>query len=159
MQHYKPRRLSRVIAGKRAQRNGADFEAIFDWACTSQGIAITRIPDGCKQLPNKLIRVKSPFDWVLSYNNKTAIIDTKTIDNNSFPHSKIDSFQVGELIKHPISGYIVWLRDINDVLYIPAHTLNTGLFIRGSITNLTPNTISIGPIEHMNVKAIFNNVD
>lgn len=104
---------------------------------TSAGIRVTRLPDGCKQIgPGKLIRVRSPFDWILSFKGKTALLDTKTISGKTFPYSAIDDFQAHILYAHEmegaIAGYVVEIRGENRIIFLKASQLMSKLGQRGS---------------------------
>ena len=154
-------KTTRRIAGRKAQHSGAAFEAMFLNACTFQGIVCTRIPDGCKQLPNnKLIRQKTPFDWVISIDSDTALIDTKSIDNHRFPHSLIDPAQALKLVRHDHkgtpSGYCVWLKKADALIYIPARLLCLAMQRPGSIGTDTPGITLLGSPTAPNLRQIFN---
>lgn len=121
---------------------------MFQHQCKAEGIAITRIPDGCRTLgPRKLIRVKSPFDWILSLNGRAALIDTKTTQGDTFPNSKIDACQVGEMLNHApvLSGYVVRFERLAILAFIPATILSESIERRGSISTLTPGVVHLGP--------------
>lgn len=119
---------------------GDSFEELFFLICNAtRGLAITRFPDGCKIVKyGELVRVKTPWDWVVSYNGKTALIDTKTTEGNSFPHSKIESHQVKEMYSHSIAGsnttgYVIWFRKSDGVYFASSLLLNNLLNVRGSV--------------------------
>ena len=66
--------IKRQLGGKKAKRNGQSFERNLIIEASYQDFAHIQIPDGCRQLGfNKLIRVKSPFDFVF-VNNKSEFI-------------------------------------------------------------------------------------
>jgi len=106
-----------------------------------------------------LIQVKSPFDWVLSYQGKAAVIDTKSTANASFSNSGIDGHQVGHMLAHAvhntIGGYVVWLRLENQVVFIPATKLATLYGVRGSIGWRDAHCVPLGPCGNMDVRKIF----
>lgn len=156
-------RLGNVTAGRKAKHNGMAFEAVFQNACDRIRATCTRIPDGCKQIgQNRLIRVKSPFDFVVTHLNRTAIIDTKTLDSKAFPHSAIDPHQSITLAKHQaagaISGYVVYLRETSEVIFIPGALLKEKYGTRGSIGPETPGIVSLDKIEKMDIGKLFNTV-
>lgn len=104
--------------------------------CAERQIQITRIPDGCRQSFRKLIRVKSPFDWLLSWNGMVAAIDTKTVQEKSLPKSCITEHQVVELLKHRFAaraGYVIWFRQEDVVNFIPASVLTELLYSKGGV--------------------------
>lgn len=132
-------RLKNRFRGKRAKAFGGLFEDIFSRNCLRTGIGITRIPDGCRRLSHtRLIQIKSPFDWICSYQGKSIFIDTKTNQGNAFQHSLIDEHQVKSLRMHEtrgaIAGYVIWLRKPDQVLFVPAGTLEKRMQIIGSIS-------------------------
>ena len=152
--------LSRSQAGLKAKRYGEYFEALFKSACLARRIAVTRIPDGCKQLgQNRIIRVRSPFDWIVSKNGTTALIDTKTQEGKAFPNSKIDSHQVSELLPHEtngsIAGYVVWLREIDQIIFIPSTVLIKAQRDRGSIDGSTAGVMGIGSSNCLDASKLF----
>lgn len=104
----------------------------------TQGLAITRFPDGCKVVgPNQIVQVKTPWDWVITYNSRTALIDTKTTEGDTFPHSKIEPHQVKEMYSHSIAGnttgYVIWFRKSDEVYFASSLLLNNLLNVRGSL--------------------------
>lgn len=130
--HYKR------LQGQKAHAFGALFESMFQNSCKRLGVAITRIPDGCKTLSaRKIVRVKTPFDWICSFEGKTALLDTKTTLGESFAHSSISDHQIHELVHHQIAGavagYVIWLRKIDSIIFVPAEKLRTLSRDRGSI--------------------------
>lgn len=143
------------LSGLAAKRQGSAFEEVFQRACQRSGVAVTRIPDGCKRVgPKRLIQVKSPFDWILTYQGKTVVIDTKSTANASFSNSGIDGHQVQEMLKHT-GGYVVWLRLENQVIFVPATRLATLYGVRGSIGWRDAHCVPLGPCGNMDVRKIF----
>lgn len=144
--------------GRTSKAFGNLFEHVFFRTCRSHGVAVTRIPDGCRQVGNKLIRVKTPCDWVLTYKNRTALIDTKTAQGDVFNVSKITEHQVNELYSHEklgaIAGYVIWLRETNRVFFIPAVALLSSLSSKGSISDAHPFATYLGD-EKFDIKLIF----
>lgn len=102
---------TRRIAGKRAKIAGDMFEKQFERICEIQGVQCIRIPNGCRTLgPNKLVRCRTPFDFVLCYNQRAAFVDLKSIEDGNLTHSKITPHQVESLKRLSpggVSGYIV----------------------------------------------------
>lgn len=142
--------MTHQAQGAKAKRAGDQFEALFFSAARLSGIAITRINDGCRTLGrNRLIRVKQPWDWVLTFQGMTALIDTKTTNAAAFPCSKIDGNQLRELTRHAaqgaIAGYVVWTRATHELFFVPAGLLTMkALLPRGSIQAKEPGVISLG---------------
>lgn len=128
------------VMGRVQKSFGDTFEQLFFLICNrTSGLAITRFPDGCRVVgQNKLVRVKTPWDWVLSYNGRTALIDTKTTEGNSFPNSKIESHQIEEMVSHSVAGtnstgYVIWFRKPDGVYFASSTLLNNLLNVRGSV--------------------------
>lgn len=130
--------FSRQLAGLKAKKEGQAFESLFEVLCAKEGIAVTRIPDSCRVIgANRYVRVKSPFDWVISCKGSKFLIDTKSVAGSTIPYSLIDEFQVSEMAKHAgdfdTSGYVVWLRETDRIVFIPTRILKQCLGKRGSI--------------------------
>lgn len=154
---------TRRLAGLTAKRNGQNFENIFHAACYRQGMAVTRIPDGCRQVgPTKLLRVKTPFDWVVSYKDHTALIDTKTINAGTVGNASVVEHQVIDMLRHEIqgtkAGYVIWLRKLERVLFIPASILHKALGIRGSIAPTVDGAVDLGSIQDLDPRKIFKEI-
>lgn len=129
---------------------GKLFEDTFQNMCISVGLAITRFPDGCRSGGlRRLIRVKTPWDWILTYRNHASFLDTKTNAEATFPHSKIEKHQVEEMMKHrqtAICGYVCWLREVSTVIFVPAVVLYDKLGVRGSIAVGDHGVVTIGEL-------------
>lgn len=113
--------------GIHAKKQGNNFESIFEQACRRRGVIATRFPDGCRTVgKGQLLRVKTPWDWILSFAGKCAFIDTKTCAGR-FPYSHIETHQVIEMSRHEenglIAGYAIWSRGEDQVFFIPASAL------------------------------------
>ena len=123
---------------RKRQAFGDLFETVFLRTCRGNGVAITRIPDGCKQVGKRIIRVKTPWDWALSYNGRSAFIDTKTVDKVSFAYSSVTDHQVRALHTHEaagaVAGYVIWFRPSDQVVFIPASRLLTSQGRTGSFS-------------------------
>lgn len=130
MNNFTDLKSRRKIGGHKAKAYGQMFEKLFDMACKRHGIGVTQIPDSCKQISgSKIMRVKSPFDWVMSYQGHSAMIDTKTTEHDTFSRSDIVEHQVKELLVHEmggtLGGYVIWFRAMDQIVFMPASTLNT----------------------------------
>lgn len=149
-------------AGLKAQSMGSNWENFFFKHCLKSGIGITRIPDGCRQIAsNQLVRVRSPWDFVLSYQSRTALIDTKTIDDESFPHSLLKEHQILELLHHEsfgtIAGYIIYLRKVSQVFFMSATALAEFKLRKGSFDHTHHLATHLGN-ENFNIKLIFQTI-
>lgn len=144
--------------GGKSKAFGNMFEDMFQQNCRSNGVAITRIPDGCRQAGKHIIRVKTPWDWVLTYKHKTALIDTKTVNSDVFNCSLITEHQVRELHQHErlgaVAGYVIWLRESNRVFFIPAGALANEMKRVGSFSDAHPQAIYLGT-QMFDVRPIF----
>lgn len=140
---------------------GRQFESNFKIQCQYHQCQATRMPDGCKTVgAAKLIRVKTPFDWIVSWNKHTALIDTKTSKNNHFAHSLIEKHQVDELFLHEkqgiMSGYVVEFREADTVIFIPASALcMRKLKGTGSVRLGDPDVLILGSSNNFDVRRIF----
>lgn len=155
----------RALAGAKAHDAGKVFEEVFQWACRNVQAACTRIPDGCRVVRGRnrggtrLVRCKSPFDWIVSTSLGgrpiTILCDTKTTAGDSFPYSKIDADQVAELRKHEangiLAGYVIEFREVRQVYWYPALAL-MACRGRGSIK---PGGILLGSNLAFDVRRIF----
>lgn len=142
------------MGGAKSQAFGSLFESVFLKACRSvDGVAVTRIPDGCRQVGKQVIRVPTPWDWVLTFQGRSALIDTKTVQGDAFPVSAISHHQAAELVNHAdrgaISGYVVWMRKQGDVIFLPAQTLMQAVVKneRGSFSKAHVAAISLGTLK------------
>lgn len=135
---------------------GEIFEKLFYRAVTSLGMACVRIPNGCKTVGrNKLIRVKTPADYMVVSKGRFAMIDTKTQGSGqTFPKANINSNQVFSMLymkQHGAwGGYVCHFRDIDKVVFFDAEVLrlaDEGLHWEDGLY--------LGPIEDMNLERIY----
>jgi len=93
----------------------------------------------------------------VSYAGKTALLDTKTIEGHTFPHSLIVDHQVAELLQHEaagaLGGYVIWLRTLNQVIFARASSLEKLAGVAGSIG--AEDCQLLGAIETFNPREIF----
>lgn len=87
------------------------------------------------------------------------MLDTKTQDGSTFPFSKIDEDQVLALLpheKHGVpAGYVVWLREINQVIFIAAGFLQDAIGKRGSFRADSQYVKLLGSVETFSPTKIF----
>ncbi len=131
------------------QKEGKLFESNFQKIAMSRGISITRMPDGCRAMPGgKIARVPTPFDWFMSLNGRTALIDTKSTMDATFRYSKITPHQVLELRSHErqgvTAGYVIYLRGANSVIFMGAGQLCARIGKEGSIAPLDLGVVLLG---------------
>jgi penicillin-binding protein-related factor A (putative recombinase) len=109
-----------------------------------------------------MIRVKTPSDWIITYGGMTALLDTKTTLGDSFPHSKIEPHQVEEMLLHSQSGaksgYVIWMRKTDDIIFCSSALLASLLGKRGSIpAPLNGGSNYLGKSALFRPKMIFGN--
>ena len=119
------KKLENRVRGLKAKREGKSWENTFESFCNLTGVNCIRIPDGCRSLGKfKLMRVKSPFDFVLGYGDKIACVDLKSFGSGkNLTHSQIDSNQLHNLHKisrDGIAGYVVNFRSIDKIVFFSA---------------------------------------
>lgn len=154
------RSRSKKIAGHKSRGYGELFEKMLESACNRMGVAFVRIPDGCVMIRTKggaVIprRVKTPFDFVISMQGRSAFIDCKTIESGNFTHSMITDHQVNSLMTmenaQNLAGYVVWYRDVDKIMFFTASSLkhlrpkqsldlNDGIFL-GRAQTFAPNRL------------------
>lgn len=131
---------SRYLAGKKAKSEGKNFEEWFKTLASYAGDSyhVERIPDGCKVVGvdrfgrPRLVREKTPFDWIIVNENKTIFLDTKSFDAKWLTPSMLTDHQVESL--GPIhrfglrtgfqkAGYLVLFRQLNEISFVPGDLL------------------------------------
>jgi penicillin-binding protein-related factor A (putative recombinase) len=95
----------------------------------SQGSTLFKIPMGAKQITStRMIRVETPFDWILIKNGKVAFLDTKRLKDGNLTPSKITKHQYQALLDcHQAgtkAGYIVWFEDKDQMTFFSAPMLD-----------------------------------
>lgn len=150
--------IRKIRAGQKAKQNGKRWEGYFENHCRINRINILRIPDGCRTVGrNKILRVKTPFDYIISKNKQTYLIDTKTTAGKSFSHAQITDHQVNSMFTHSFngsvkSGYIIYFRERNLISFFDAKLL---LQLKPG-SSLEPNHgIILGNIEKMSFSSLF----
>ena len=110
--------------GKKSYDAGKTFEDWFKSVCEMRGLVCVRIPNGCRTIVKagrpRLVRCKTPFDWLISMKGRSACVDTKTFDRHFINYSDIDPDQLKALTETGASipsGYVVWFRTINLVVF------------------------------------------
>ena len=155
----------RQLGGLKAKQFGSAFEELFTVACNRSGMSCVRIPDGCRQYYDKrsgrlaLTRVQSPFDFLIARDGLAAVLDTKTVDAESFKFSDIVEHQLKSLLSvgHSLNaGYLVWFRPLNLVVWYSCFRL----------AKVQPNTslkpedgLALGAVEEFDCGMILKWVD
>jgi penicillin-binding protein-related factor A (putative recombinase) len=116
--------LNRYTAGK-------GFENVLERITAQAGILCIRIPDGCQVVGlNKLVRRKTPFDYILCKDSKCALIDAKTTIGKTFsitsdllikPHQISIMKQANE--KGIIAGFLFLFRLTETLCFMEANEL------------------------------------
>lgn len=119
--------MNRRIAGAKAKRNGQIFENLIQVMSNRYGFHCVRIPDGCKQLRGMIIRVATPFDFILAKKGKTIFLDAKSTKESTFSKSKMKRHQVEFLLpfekNQTFAGYLVLFQKENQVVFFSASQL------------------------------------
>lgn len=151
-----------MIGGKKRYHEGKRFEQMLEVFCQYQNIAFTRMPDGCKQLDaNKLIRVKTPFDYLLSVMGQVAFLDTKSVNEKCFAHGLIKEHQVHEMLMHAqhgvYCGYVIWFRPMDEIYYVPCDELAKAMRVKKNLYPTDNNAVLLGTSLNVDLKKIFYN--
>jgi len=149
--------IDRQLAGWKAKFNGKNWERDFEVACAVASIACVRIPNGCRSIGrNRLVRVRSPFDYVLGYGARIACVDLKSfVAGKSLSHSQIDPGQLSHLLalsRDGIAGYIVYYKSTGDVVFYDAERL-AGIKPRASLG--IADGSSLGTVSDLDLHALF----
>ena len=113
------------------QAEGKGFEDIFERQGRSCGLLIIKQPLACRPIGGgKLIPMKSDLDFkVISRLGDVAYIDTKSFTGDYFTYSDLNPKQVERACLYNEwnvpSGFVVWLRGANQVVYYPGHWVRT----------------------------------
>lgn len=119
----------RRIAGIRSKIMGMAWENLFESNAWRFGAAVIKIPDGCRQVSKgKLIRVKSPFDFVIIKSGKSVFLDTKTTLGTRWTYSDCDRHQMYWL-EHCAkagsrAGYMVEFRALRRIVFFSIERLS-----------------------------------
>lgn len=124
---YPKLRIKSVVVGRQ-------WESILERKANREGVLYIRIPDGCRQLGlKKIVRVRSPLDYVLVKDGRTVFVDAKTVDSEvmsySFLHNSKSTTHQLELMRRVSlekvrAGLLVWFREPNVVSYFDAQLLS-----------------------------------
>lgn len=147
---------NKQLGGLKAKHAGATFEKIFKTAASRERVHCERMPDGCRRVSKfKLIQVRTPFDYIIASYGRVAFIDVKTFEHEHLRHSDIKEHQLESLYNlgwHAPSGYVVWFRKSNSVVFYPWN-LMVKIFKKQSA--LPEAGRLLGKINDFSVKQIF----
>lgn len=123
-----------------AKKVGDEFEKRFaNFINASENSTAIRIPNGCLSVgANKLIRIKSPFDFVLAFRDDIIFCDTKTTKSNAFPliaktvNNQMYNFE--KLAKHnKACGYLIEFREAGEFRWFNYKTIKDIMSKRSSL--------------------------
>jgi hypothetical protein len=131
MNRFRRTNTTRQKAGLTAKRAGESFEQEFERMATLNNFSVIRIPDGCRQVRDrsgrmKLLRVRTPFDYLISKRGFHVCVDCKSTDGSTFPYSAITHHQIQTLqriSKDTLSGYVVLFKELRKVVFFPSSRL------------------------------------
>ena len=117
--------LSRVRGGIDANAWGKAFENMVVRSGIKHGITVIRIPDGCETRRGargpRVVRVRSPFDFVLLKRTQAVVFDAKTTAETTFKYSNLTEHQLGSLKRcseqAKNAGYLVFFRNFDEVVF------------------------------------------
>jgi len=107
---------------------GKAFEFLIETILELKGFTVLRIPDGCRQVSAfKIIRTKSPFDFIAHKKGECIYFDAKTTEGKTFPYSLVNHVQVKHLASLQESGfragYIIEYRETAEIVFASAKKL------------------------------------
>jgi hypothetical protein len=146
---------------RQAQRNGAGWENVFQGHAARSGVLCLRFPNGCKTIPGpggrpRLIRVRTPFDWILSHQGKAGFVDTKSTTSLTFTYTQVSDHQLAALraleMQGHVCGYVVFFQKLNVVVFFRAHQL-VALEPRDSLR--PEQGLVVGTLLELDVKRLF----
>lgn len=115
--------INRFIGGKRAQKNGRNFEDMIKEQCKLNQIKCLQsfVPTILSR--GKLIyKAKGGPDFTILYKGKAIFFDAKSFDSDRITYSQLHQHQINELndISNSgfKSGYLVWMREISKICWI-----------------------------------------
>lgn len=141
-----------------SQKQGLQFEKIFERLCGLQGFLARKIPLSARIIGNgRILPIKSELDYIILHPDyPTAFLDTKTFAGRSFAFSQINPHQIKLAYQYcnwgSIAGLIVWFRESNRVIYFSGeHIQETGA--GHSFTD--DQGIMLGSVPTFSLKKIF----
>lgn len=132
-------KVSNQSRGLLAQRIGKTFEELLKMQCRRRGLGFKKIPSGCHYARIRgylrLVPEKTPFDFIICKNLRSATIDCKTFEHDKLRYSDCIPHQVAGLAdmgEHIPAGYVVWFRTTDRVVFFNHEKLQY-LQARGSL--------------------------
>ncbi len=149
------------------RNTGKEFEGYIMNAASRSGWSSLRIPDGCRQIGKKIVRVKSPFDFVFSKNisplqSGHIFCDAKTTNQKHFGSDKIKDHQIQELhkfatIHNTMAGYLVNYEMDHKVVFFSVAKLMKSFRTRQML--LSTDGITVGNKFKVNFDILFQSKD
>lgn len=120
---------AKSLSGRKAQRHGQMFENLFRSNLFRARMAFDRMPDGCRVVgKGRMIRVRTPYDWIVTHEGRSAFLDTKSFDSDRLMPSNIEAHQLKALTAQAnagaLAGYVIWFRPSDVVAFASATDLS-----------------------------------
>jgi len=124
----------KILGGKKAKTQGAQFEAIFKQRALWEIIDVDHHETSARAVKTKtglkFIAARSGYDFTLSFEDGlNAFIDCKTFDSDRITHSQLTEHQVKKLadkeLRKNIAGYVIYFRKTNKVCFVWASKLQS----------------------------------
>ncbi len=152
------KKYSKIISGRLAQSRGQNFEKILSDSAKRTHWDLVKIPLGARQVSaDRLIRVKTPFDFVFVKKERVIFADAKTIKSKTYSHSQITGHQLNELLTFEShghkSGYIVNFTELKKTVFYTASQLKN---LQPGYSLSPQDGILVGENFIINLDRIFN---
>lgn len=112
-----------------AVREGKNLELLFEATCRNQKLCPVRYHDACKVVRGfrgrpQLVRLPSPFDFIVWRGREAVAVDTKSTGLKSMPMTMIKNHQLIELYRIQeqggLAGFVIYFRKIERLAFIEA---------------------------------------
>ncbi|GIW77978.1 MAG: hypothetical protein KatS3mg104_3041 [Phycisphaerae bacterium] len=130
------KKLSRIIAGKRAKRSGEAWERMIIESAERCSVAITKIPSGARWVGlGRFVPVRSPFDFIATMPwGSTILFDAKRLGASSVSfdatQGKSSSHQLDTMSQHErngaICGFLIFSERFNRAVFLRASDAVSG---------------------------------
>lgn len=132
----KPRFIQNSIKLKKSRAQGVAYEVEVENQAHREDMALTQMPMGAKFVNStKMVRVKTDFDFILTFRHKTALFDCKSFKGTRLTASMILDHQFNALLRHHlkggIAGYLIFWIEKNSVMWFSAGMLQHVMLIEG----------------------------